>query len=444
MATEPLPEQSTREAEALAEMARTAVSPAVARLLGAVFIAMMAGVPLGEWAGSIERASNGTESAWSNLANVSSEIEAGAKGDDIPIPLARFELWSRVVSSNRIALAALNRFERALADQSLFAQWFRPVAQVLMTGVLGVGAEDAYVGEDGWLFFRRDVEYVTGPGFLDSSQQARRIAAAEEWTNPPQPDPREAIVRFSSDLAARGIALIVLPTPVKPSIHPEKLAERYTGYGAALQNPSFDAFTSDLRRAGIVVFDPSEALVRQRRAGPQYLATDSHWRPESMEAVAELLGGFVEAQVGLPRAAHPGFRVERVQLRNTGDIARMLDLPPEQTLLPEEPVHLRRILQSDGSPWRPSRSADVLVLGDSFTNIYSLDSMRWGTSAGFAEQLSYALRRPVDRIVQNDEGAFATRAMLAADAGRLAGKRVVIYQFAARELAFGDWRIIRM
>ena len=82
------------------------------------------------------------------------------------------------------------------------------------------------------------------------------------------------------------------------------------------------------------------------------------------------------------------------------------------------------------------------MLGDSFSNIYSLESMGWGTSAGFVEQLSYSLRRPVDRLMQNDQGAFATRAMLQRDPGRLDRKRVVIYQFAARELAVGDWKVL--
>ena len=53
-----------------------------------------------------------------------------------------------------------------------------------------------------------------------------------------------------------------------------------------------------------------------------------------------------------------------------------------------------------------------------------------------------ALRRPVDRLAQNDDAAFATRALLARDPGRLEGKRVVIYQFAARELASGDWAML--
>jgi alginate O-acetyltransferase complex protein AlgJ len=161
-----------------------------------------------------------------------------------------------------------------------------------------------------------------------------------------------------------------------------------------------------------------------------------------MEVVAELLGGFIITHVRLPVTADPGYRIERLDVRNTGDAARMLDLPDDRTLLPPETVWLRRILQRDGSPWRSTRDADVLVLGDSFSNIYALESMGWGTSAGFAEQLSYVLRRPIDRIVQNDEGAFATRARLERDPDRLDGKRVVILQFAARELSFGDWQVI--
>jgi alginate O-acetyltransferase complex protein AlgJ len=135
--------------------------------------------------------------------------------------------------------------------------------------------------------------------------------------------------------------------------------------------------------------------------------------------------------------------VERAEVRNVGDTVRMLDLPETQTLFPPESVWLRRVLLPDGTLWRSSRDADVLVLGDSFSNIYSLESMGWGTSAGFVEQLSFALGRPVDRIVQNDEGASATRDILQREPGRLAGKRVVIWQFAARELAFGNWRLLR-
>jgi hypothetical protein len=46
---------------------------------------------------------------------------------------------------------------------------------------------------------------------------------------------------------------------------------------------------------------------------------------------------------------------------------------------------------------------------------------------------------PVDRIAQDGSGAFATREVLQRDPDRLTGKRLVVYQFAARELTIGDW-----
>ena len=84
-------------------------------------------------------------------------------------------------------------------------------------------------------------------------------------------------------------------------------------------------------------------------------------------------------------------------------------------------------------------------MGDSFCNIYSLAEMGWGDSAGFAEHLSLALGQPIDRLVINAGGAYSARQelvrQLASGRDRLAGKRVVLYQFAARELAFGDWKL---
>lgn len=88
----------------------------------------------------------------------------------------------------------------------------------------------------------------------------------------------------------------------------------------------------------------------------------------------------------------------------------------------------------------------MLLLGDSFANIYALGSMGWGASAGLAEQLALALNRPVDAIRRNDAGAHATREMLALElargCNRLAGKKVVVWEFAARELAQGDWKFL--
>lgn len=173
----------------------------------------------------------------------------------------------------------------------------------------------------------------------------------------------------------------------------------------------------------------------------QYLGTDTHWRPEAMEAVAQVLADQIRL-VGLGAVQDPGYQAQPKDVTGRGDIFAMLDLAAGQDLIPQESVTIRQIATADGLPWRSSPAADVLVLGDSFSNIYSLESMGWGTSAGFVEQLSFALRRPLDRIVQNDAGAYATREILhRAGPERLTGKKVVVWQFAARELVSGDWKV---
>src|SRR5205814_3361522 len=100
-------------------------------------------------------------------------------------------------------------------------------------------------------------------------------------------------------------------------------------------------------------------------------------------------------------------------------------------------------------PWRASKDANILLLGDSFSNIFSLGALGWGESAGFAEHLSRALGGvPLDCILGTSDGAFATREILgravARGRDRLAGKKLVIWEFAARELAFGDWKMLDM
>ena len=428
----------TRAETARVDVGHTEVSPAVARVLVAAFLAAIAAVPLLETAGAHGGAREEQGSPWSNLANLSGR--ARLQLSDAAVA-ASAPWWRRIQVANREVLAALSALERDLDNQSLLGGLLRRPAQRLLTGWLESGNERVYPGRNGWLFYRADVEYLTGRGFLDPAQQQRRVVAASEWTAVPHPDPRPAIQQFHRDLQARGISLVVVPTPVKAGVHPEMLAGGDPG-GDVLHNRSYPEFVKELRAAGVLVFEPGTVMAEGRHAGPLYLRTDTHWLPQTMEAVAERLAAFIDSHVRLPAVADPGYRVQRVEVRNLGDTARMLDLSPGDPLFPDESVWLRRILLEDGSLWRSSRTADILLLGDSFTNMYALASMDWGTSAGFAEQVSYILRRPIDRLTQNDEGAFATRRTLQQDPGMLDGKRVVIFQFAVRELVSGDWRIL--
>ena len=195
------------------------------------------------------------------------------------------------------------------------------------------------------------------------------------------------------------------------------------------------------------LYDPAPLLTELGTVGDAaYLARDTHWRPDAVIAVARELARFLERETPLPERAPVSLEARLASVSSRGDSVGLLDLPAGWSPYSAETAEVRRIFTADGRPWSPEPTADVLLIGDSFANIYSLESMGWGTAAGLAEQLSFALGRPVDRLVQNANGAFASREALARELtrgrDRLAGKRVVIYQFATRELTHGDWRLV--
>jgi alginate O-acetyltransferase complex protein AlgJ len=334
----------------------------------------------------------------------------------------------------------LKGVERSLENESLVSQWLLPRMQYLLTVVLGAGNEQVYLGHDPWLFYRADVDHVIGPPFLDPVRLKHRLQ-----TGRVQPDPIKAIVDFRNQLAARGIDLVVVPVSVKPSVEGEMLAMSHanrTEASAALPNPSFNEFKARLEREKVRVFDPTPFLMEQGKNTALYLETDTHWRPETMEIAAERLADFLQLP---PPAASTSPSIVEKEIVARGDIAAMLKLTAAERFFPAQKVTIRQVVTGNGL-WRPSKEADVLLLGDSFSNIFSFEAMGWGESAGFAEHLSFALRRPIDCILRNSDASFATREILSNELARgrdrLAGKKLVIWEFAARELSFGNWKLL--
>ena len=420
---------AARIAGAQTEVGQTTISRGVALTLTVVFVAVSAAVPITQ--------------AWVGPEVLRLAPDAAVTSPEVNGP----SLLARVMRGNRQALAAIQRFADGLDNASLLARQLRPAVQRLLTRSLGAGNERIYIGRDDWLYYAADVRHVTGRGFLDEGQLARRAASGNSLADAPAPDPRPALLAFNEALARRGITLVLLPTPVKPSIHPEHIGLETSA--APVRNASFAQFAEELRGAGVLLFDPAPLLAGLVGTGdPAYLARDTHWRPEAVQAVARELARFLQRETSLPDREPVSYRTRAARVSNQGDSAMLLDLPANQRRYPNEEVELLQPLTPDGRPWRPEPSADVLLLGDSFTNIYSLAAMGWGAGAGLAEQLSVALDRPLDRLVQNDNGAFATREALARELARgrdrLAGKRVVVYQFATRELTLGDWRLVNL
>jgi alginate O-acetyltransferase complex protein AlgJ len=212
------------------------------------------------------------------------------------------------------------------------------------------------------------------------------------------------------------------------------------------RNLNWGRFVSEMRARGVAVFDPTPAVLRSGEP-PRFLVQDTHWTPEWLESVADELAAFVTKTVDLRPPASP-FAFKRVpqSVECLGDVAVMLKLPQDQRIFLPQRVTIHQVQDADGTPWEPDPKGDVLLLGDSFTNVFSMEPMGWGTSAGLGAQLALAFGRGIDVIAQNDSGAFATRMALAdairAGEDRLAGKKAVIWEFASRELSVGDWKPI--
>ena len=353
--------------------------------------------------------------------------------------------FSKILRGNTVLLQAIDKYEKDLKAESFLTQFVLPPAQEGLV-YAGSGNEKGYVGLQRWLFYRPGIDYCTGPEFLNPQHMARRANSGTVW-----PDPRTAILQFHRQLAERNIRLVLMPTPDKATIHPEKLSSRYEGQRMSVHNPSYQQFLDELQSKGVLVCDVTDALAqyRDRSGDAVYLATDTHWRPEAMELAAAELARLIEEKTVLgANVVDHSWRQTSKNVTSLGDIAMMLKLRQDQGVFSKEVVTIRPVIDGAGKPWRPDPTAEVLVLGDSFANIYSLEMMNWGCAAGLAEQLSFSLNRPVDTILRNDDGAYATREMLSRELAqgedRLAGKRVVVWQFAARELAVGDWRLLDM
>jgi hypothetical protein len=440
----------SREEVAEMEVGKTSVNRATSVALVAAFILTIVGVPVTQHILEI-RAGFAKSGSWTipSAYEIFNHLrQAGA----VLLKPAHGDFLDRLREANGVLMRGFQRYEEALESESFITDRALPHAQAFAAEFLGLGNEQVLLGRKRWLFYEPDVAYLTGPGFLDPSFQRRRTRSGDSSaTRAIQADPLKAIVQFRDQLKGRGIHLVIMPIPLKPMIEPDYFSIVYRPpLPIPLQNPSYEAFLTSLDKLQIDYLDVSGTLAERKRSSgnSQFLRTDTHWTPEAMQQAVELAAEKLRAR-GLAKSAEPVIlHRSRQTIHGLGDMVTMLKLPASSRLFPRETVTIRPVLRSDGMPWLPDSRADVLILGDSFFNIFSLEGMGWGASAGFVEQLSHALQQPLDAIIRNDAGAFATRELLGQELARgrdrLNGKRVVLWEFAMRELTIGNWEFVAL
>jgi len=388
---------ASREAEASAEIAATVVGRRTAVALVVACAAILATGPIAELASWAARRGSA----------VFSPLPAGA---ETPVG------WRGELAAWR---AAIDELERRFDERSVIVETLRPRVQLALTRYAAYGNERAIVGRGGWLFFRDDLEH------LWSRRPGRSFSG----------DPMAAALDFRDQLARRGVALLMVPTPLKPTIDPGRLT-RAAG-PPPIRRDGEVARLETWRRHGLQIVDLTSQLTGAVRSGPVFLATDTHWRPEAVELAARELAIRARASTVLP-SGDAGLRASApLAVAGRGDVEALLGLPEIRDAA-------REVVEIDRprTP-RDDRPASVLLLGDSFSAIYGSAELGWGAGAGLADRLSAQLGLPVDRLLRNSGGASETRRAFAAalreDPERFAALRIVVWQFAARELSQGAW-----
>jgi len=328
----------------------------------------------------------------------------------------------------------LQAFEDRIEDTEL-RRASRRADQQWLTRRLGVGNRRVLAARDGWLYLRPSVEALTGYGPLRPEPEG----VIRDPDLPPWRNGADAVVSFARQLEERGIRLTLVPVPVKVMIHPHPV----NGCGEPVVHPDYLSLLVRFRENGVETIDLVPLLDEVNRTDPAFLRQDTHWTPVAMEKAA----AHVAARIGRRPG---GLEVNRVFLagQSRGDLVGMLDLPRPEAIFPEEKTTLTRLLdRRTGRPLESDPDSPVVLLGDSFVNIYEDPGLGFGQAAGeegasrigagFASHLAAALGLRLHVIAINGEGATGVRREFAAlSAESLERKEHVIWVIASRDLLY--------
>jgi hypothetical protein len=326
----------------------------------------------------------------------------------------------------------LHAYEHGLEGSSYLIKQFRPWMQYVQWKVFADAGETVVLGRNGWLFYRPSVRYVT----------ERPTAGPEKESA----DPLPAIRSFRDQLLARGLELLVVVAPNKECIYPEMLAARAETAGVIVCEQT-RGLLEQFDKSGIQYVDLFDVFRHAKRDESRpnpnrlYLAHDTHWTPDGANLAAAAVARRVLAQVAVHRGDHV-YHERLINVRHLGDLVQMLQVRWIEREVKPESIACRQVIESDSNtPYGDSSESEILILGDSFLRIYERDE---SGSAGFIARLAWELRQPLTTIVNDGGGSTLVRQALARRPTLLTNKKLVIWEFAEREIRDGleGWQVI--
>lgn len=344
----------------------------------------------------------------------------------------------------------LHRWDENSKDRSVFAKWLRPATLQLRYDLFGEMAPKSLKGEEDWLFYNQDVDYLLQPPYTDGRFYKGTFDTLISGKRVNVRNPLVAMEDFRDRLKARGIELLLAPIPGKPSVYPEKL---WRGIKGQPPSPTL-ALLEDLGKRGFHVADLFTPMLKAKAAGaPQlYLKRDTHWTPQGMEVAAEALSSRIRSMLpdadtaaGLgpqdSSAFVPRYMVKDTTVERWGDIAEMTKVPDRRKIWGNESVKAGRITEAaTGLPYKDDPASSILWLGDSYSRIYQTDAPG---GAGIIAHVAYKLNKPLASIVNDGGASTVVRQQLSRRGELLEGKKLVVWTFVERDLRFGSkgWQL---
>ncbi len=346
-------------------------------------------------------------------------------------------------------------------EHSGFAVAMRHTVQSWMTNIAGEGNHKVFIGYNDVLFYQPDLKSITGYGPL----KPEPFSVMKDPELAKQSEAKSVVSEFASQLKERGIDLLIVPVPLKSMLYSEYIFG-ITNYDW-ITHPDAPEFYKELRAGGIDVLDLTRDLaalrdkrkhVFIRQPDPKdkaaiaqadaeskelmdvFLKQDTHWTPEAMRLVAEKVAEHVKKNHSQSLSIMPTDirAVDGADRESMGDLVKMLDLKnPHESFAPER-VFLKVI--GEGTE---NKSSPVVLLGDSFVNVFDDPTLGFEKPAkpaeriraGFAQHLSLLLQQSLDVIAMNGKGSTGVRKALAARYDdEVRSKKLVIWVIAARDL----------
>ena len=328
-----------------------------------------------------------------------------------------------------------------LAAQDAAADWQARFCASLADEVQKLEAKDEYVlaGEDGWLFFRPELRFLSVGKFWGAD--AVKVSRAPKQA---LADPLPAIVDFNEQLKKRGILLVLLPVPAKAAIYPDKVSLALPASHAD-PAPFLHQFYDELRAKGVDVLDLTTVFTQERdgELGAVYCKTDTHWSGAGCVLAAHAI-----RQELHPLSASLGtgktYDAQWSETEIHGDLA---DLQKDAKTNPlTEKIRIRTVREKpSGAGVEPDPASPVLLMGDSHTLVFH--DFR-ATNAGLLDQLAAEMGFAPDLIGTMGSGATQVRAQLyrrcLKDPSYLGKKKAVVWCCTSRDFteASSGWGIL--